>query len=186
MSSRDRPKDAKLNKRLTPKQERFVEEVASGDNSTLVESYEKAGYTMKGKRRSATNQASRMTRNPYIAPAIEKREQEIAKQTRAGMIASRRFVLQRLREEALDPESPANARVSALALLGRATNAFDSDEREARASASEAELIAELESRLQHLFPDIGAADVGGDVIEHEDVLPESAGRAERDDPEQA
>jgi hypothetical protein len=162
MSSRDRPKTRKLNKRLTAKQERFVEEVASGDNATLVESYEKAGYTMKGKRRSATNQASRMTRNPYIAPAIEERERAVAQEARAGMIASRRYVLQRLREEADNLDSRASERISALALLAKASGALDdASERESkRSTATEAELAAELQARLHAMSPELAAVDV--------------------------
>ena len=72
-------------------------------------------------------------------------------------------------------DSPANARVAALALLAKATNALGDDDAEGkRNSSTDAELVAELEARLLHLFPDIGAVDVNAPCIEAEDILSES------------
>ena len=92
---------------------------------------------------------------------IAERREAIAKQTLAPMIASRRYVLQRLREEADNPESPANARVAALSLLAKATNALgDAPESDKRSDASDEELAQELEARLAALLPDDDCIDV--------------------------
>lgn len=173
-------------RKLTPKQKRFVEVVATGDTATLVSAYTEAGYGTDGAKRSTLRTgASRLAKAPHVAPMIEERREQIEQQTHSGMIASRRYVLARLREEADDRDSPASARITALALLAKASGALeDAVDREAkRASASESELLAELEARLSHLYPDIGAIDVAGDVIDVQDAQPESAGSPASDEP---
>ena len=169
-------KTVKRKHALTPKQRAFVEAVASGDAANLTEAYRMAGYESEGSKSSTLHtSASRLARNPHVEPSIEERRVAIAKETQANVAASRRWVLQRLRMESENEDSPANARVSALALLARASGAlnFEENENERRKNASEDELVAELEAKLAHLLPGIGATDVNAAPIEVESMHPE-------------
>ena len=156
------PKKPKQAKRLTTKQRAFVEAVASGDHPTQVEAYLAAGYSSEGERKTAREAASRLANNSNIAATIEERTVAIGRESALGMIASRRYVLRRLREEADDPASPASARIAALSLLAKASGALDdaSDRESKRSSATEADLLSELEARLRTLAPELLASDV--------------------------
>ena len=137
-------------KRLTSKRKAFVEAVASGDAPTLTEAYREAFDAEGSSPRTAKNEASRLARDPYIAPAIEERRAQIDASSGAAQAGGRRYVLRRLREEADNLDSRASERISALALLAKASGALDQGSpEERRASSTESDLIAELEARLE-------------------------------------
>ena len=156
------PKKKTKKKKLTTKQRAFVNEVASGDHATQVDAYLAAGYSSAGKRKTAKEAASRLAADSNVAATIEERTQAVERQAAMGMIASRRYVLRRLREEADDPTSPASARITALSLLAKASGALDDagDRESKRANATESDLLAELEARLRTIAPELLASDV--------------------------
>jgi len=181
MGSKGKPK-------LTPKRRAFVEKVASGEAPTLAQAYRDT-YSAEGFAPHALHvEASRLAKHPDVALCIEERRRVLDARSGAKVAGGKAYVLRRLREEADDMDSPANARINALSLLAKASGALeDAVDREAkRASASEAELLAELEARLSHLYPDIGAIDVSGDVIDAQDVQPEPAESPVSDEPDEA
>ena len=137
-------------RRLTPKQEKFVEAVASGSEPTLTSAYTEAGYQANGKGSTSRTNASRLAKKTHVAPIIEERKAQYAAHAAASLAGRRNYVLQRLREEADNPDSRASERISALALLAKASGALDdAKERETkRTGATESDLIAELHTRL--------------------------------------
>ena len=140
----------KKRRRLTPKQEKFVEAVASGSAPTLTSAYTEAGYQVNGKGSTLRTNASRLAKKPHVAPIIEERKAAYTAHAAASLAGRRSYVLQRLREEADNPDSRASERISALALLAKASGALDdAKERETkRSTATEADLIEELHNRL--------------------------------------
>jgi len=140
----------KKSRRLTRKQEKFAEAVASGSSPTLTSAYTEAGYGDNGKGSTLRTNASRLSKNTHVAPIIEERRQAYTAQAAASLAGSKRYVLQRLREEADDPNSRASERISALALLAKASGALDDakDRETKRIGSSESDLIAELHNRL--------------------------------------
>ena len=156
------PKKKTKKKKLTTKQRAFVNEVASGDHSTQVDAYVAAGYSNAGKRKTVKEAASRLAADSNVVATIEERTEAIERKAAMGMVASRRYVLRRLREEADDPASPASARITALSLLAKASGALDdaSDRESKRSNASEEDLLSELEARLRTIAPELLASDV--------------------------
>jgi len=177
--------------RLSAKRRAFIERVASGEAPTLAQAYRESFDAEGSAAATVHTEASRLARDPQVAPSIEQRRRALEARSGAKLAGGKAYVLRRLREEADDRDSPASARITALALLAKASGALeDAVDREAkRASASEAELLAELEARLSHLYPDLGAIDVAGDVIDVidvQDVQPEPAGSPASDEPGEA
>ena len=143
-------------------QEQFADAIATGSSPTLTAAYIEAGYaTTTPKRSSIHVNASQLAANPKVVQRVEEKKADLERRSHVGMIASRRYVLQRLREEADNPDSPANARVAALSLLAKATNALgEAPESDKRSDASDEELAQELEARLAALLPDDDCIDV--------------------------
>jgi len=167
-------KGSRGKKRLTARQEAFARRVALGDDATLVGAMESAGYSVEGSAGTLRNEASRLARHPYIAPAIEAHRAAVTAHEVRQPAGGKAYVLRRLREEADDPDSPPNARIQALALLARASGALeDASDREAkRYGATEEELMSELAARLDAY------------VEEPLDVTPAPASAAVEDSPE--
>ena len=137
-------------KRLTPKRKAFVEAVASGDAPTLTEAYREV-YSADGFTTHALHvEASRLAQNPEVSLSIEERRAQLDAQAGAQQAGGRRYVLRRLRELSDAPDTPPSAAVSALALLAKASGVLDqSTPEERRANATESDLVAELEARLE-------------------------------------
>ena len=150
MGTRYRQK-GKKGKRLTAKQDRFVEALASGSSPTVTQAYREAGYgSDEGKPHTLHVNASRLAAHTDIAPRVEARRMALEARSGAKVAGGKAYVLRRLRELADAPETPASAAVSALALLAKASGALDDavDREAKRASATEDELVAELAARL--------------------------------------
>lgn len=137
-------------KRLTAKRKAFVEAVASGDAPTLTQAYRES-YNADGLSPGALYvEASRLAKDPKVSLSIEERRAQLDAQAGAAQAGGRRYVLRRLREEADNLESRASERISALALLAKASGALDQGSpEERRANATESDLISELEARLE-------------------------------------
>jgi hypothetical protein len=136
--------------KLTPKRRAFVEKVASGDSPTLAQAYRET-YSAEGFTPHALHvEASRLAQHPDVALSIEARRRALDARSGAKLAGGKAYVLRRLRELADAPETPPSAAVSALALLAKASGALDDavDREAKRASATEDDLLNELEARL--------------------------------------
>ena len=140
----------KKRRRLTQKQERFVEAIASGDAPTLVQAYTDAGYADKSNPATLRKNASRLANKTHVVPTLEERKAAYKAKAEASTSASKAYVLRRLREEADNADSRASERISALALLAKASGALDDavDREGKRSTANENELASELMQRL--------------------------------------
>jgi len=140
----------KKRRRLTPKQEKFIEAVASGSEPTLTSAYTGAGYQSGGKGSTLRTNASRLAKKTHVAPIIEERKAAYTAKAAASLAGSKSYVLQRLREEADNLDSRASERISALALLAKASGALDDakERKDRRIGATEQELLTELHTRM--------------------------------------
>jgi phage terminase small subunit len=107
------------NRNLTYKQKEFCRGLVKG--LTKTEAYSQA-YKHKGKRKTMSDNASRLSKDSRIqaeVEALERAKLYMDYQENAQKIAElRSLVVSQLTKEALDPESPPNARIQALSKLG--------------------------------------------------------------------
>jgi hypothetical protein len=107
------------NRKLTAKQRAYCKGIVQGLNQT--EAYSQA-YKHKGKRKTMSDNASRLSKDSRIQAEIEALERAklyLDYQNSAQKIAElRSLVVSQLTKEALDPSSPPNARIQALSKLG--------------------------------------------------------------------
>lgn len=140
------------NNKLTTKQERFAQEVASG--KTLTESYRLAYDASNMQTDTIQAQASRLMADHRIAARVN----EIfgAKKARESHDAARirAHVIERLQIESIDPESSASARIRALELLGRlgGVAAFEKPSDDTQAPADADSLAATLQDKISKLM----------------------------------
>ena len=91
--------------KATAKQRRFAELYASG--LSACEAYRQAGYSVAKPSTVATN-ASRLLKNPHVAPIIKELQQassEAATETRAALILRTEAIHKRLYEELMQSDS---------------------------------------------------------------------------------
>ena len=105
---------------LTPKQKQFARNLVAGMNQT--EAMDKA-YNYKGKRKTMSDDASRLANDRRITAeveALERAKAYIDYQTSSEMIRRlRSLVVSQLTKEATDPNSKAGERIQALSKLGQ-------------------------------------------------------------------
>lgn len=144
------------NKRnLTYKQKQFCKGLVSG--LTQTEAYSQA-YKHKGKRKTMSDNASRLVNDSRIqaeVEALERAKLYLDYQENAQKIAElRSLVVSQLTKEALDPESPPNARIQALAKLGSVSELQVFTERKIEktiikdSESAKAELMAKLKQAM--------------------------------------
>lgn len=161
--------------KITTKQAKFAKLLAEG--MPQVEAYREV-YDSSGNPNTQRVEAHRVATNPNVAPIVER---ERAHRERAEQRSARSrsgWIIERLVGEVEGGDSP-SARIRALELLGKASGLFDSgaDRESKRQTATELELIAELESRLVEILPGIGIIDA--ETIDTERAVSED----EKDDP---
>lgn len=161
--------------RITTKQARFAKLLAEG--MPQVEAY-RAVYSSSGNGNTQRVEAHRVATNPNVAPTIERERAHRERQEQRSARSRSGWIIERLVGEVEGGDS-ASARIRALELLGRASGLFDSgsDRESKRQTATELELIAELESRLVEILPGIGIIDA--ETIDTERAVSED----EKDDP---
>jgi phage terminase small subunit len=103
-------------RRLTYKQKTFCKGIVEG--LTKTESYDKA-YNFKGKRKTMSDEASRLAKDPRISAEIEALERAKEFNTLYSSAQLRTLVISQLTKEAVDPTSKASERISALSKLGQ-------------------------------------------------------------------
>ena len=103
-------------RQLTHKQKTFCKGIVEG--LTKTESYDKA-YNFKGKRKTMSDEASRLAKDPRISAEIEALERAKEFNTLYSSAQLRTLVISQLTKEAVDPTSKASERISALSKLGQ-------------------------------------------------------------------
>ena len=136
---------------LTYKQKQFCKGLVNG--LTKTEAMARA-YKYTGKRKTMSDDASRLSNDPRIiaeVEALERAKNYLDYQENAQKIAElRSLVVSQLTKEALDPESPPNARIQALSKLGSVSELQVFTERKIEktiikdSESAKAELMAKL------------------------------------------
>lgn len=100
---------------ITPKQQMFVAEyLANGGNQTKAAIA--AGYSEKSARVTASNMMT--------MPKIKKRIEAARQEQMDRLAVDGDWIVSKFKEEAIDPKSPAAARIRALELLGKVAGIF--------------------------------------------------------------
>jgi hypothetical protein len=164
---------------LTAKALKFCEMIAKGHRSAdaYITAYNVGEETG---RRSIQACASRLLGDPRVKRQVERvrQKQEVAMAQQA--LGLKEWTLQRLKEEASDSESPPAARVSALALLAKASKLIESGSQVsvnvANVSRPSADIERELLERLTAISQTSNTYDVipGDDVQDRPEDRPES------------
>jgi hypothetical protein len=141
----------------TRKQVEFAQRVGNGERQ--VDAYREV-YDTEGSPNSQRVSAHRLAHSPNVAPMIEAQRVENARLAARSARSRAHWVIERLATEAEDPDNPGAVRVRALEVIGKASGLYSEEDRAtARKSATELELVAELESRLTEILPGIGIPD---------------------------
>ncbi len=136
-------------KGLTPKQSAFAGFVASG--LSYSDAYKKA-YETKGKDATVNVLASRLAKKNHVRQAIDdlKADKKEAKRTHEKLNA--KWILERLKSEAMDDSNPPSTRVRALELLGKSEGVFDESSTVVVEHRNPDEIEKELRDRLSGFF----------------------------------
>ena len=135
---------------LTPKQSAFAGFVAQGTNYT--ESYRKA-YNAKNMSDNAISiEASKLVKKEHIKAQVDSLKANNRTAIKAHEHTRQAWILERLKEEALDLENPASTRVRALELLGKGAGLFDSTQTVVVENSTPDQSEAELNEKLALLF----------------------------------
>lgn len=151
---KDKPSHLRLVNRdntLTSKQEHFAQLVSRGE--TLTEAYRSAYDAENMKPSSIWVEACKLNQNPNVSQRIDALTADIAARKQTDDERLRMFVIEQLKNEALNAQSD-GARVQALTALGRTCQAFEDrqvieDNRDTRQAS---EIRADLERRLARLM----------------------------------
>jgi len=151
---KDKPSHLRLVNRdntLTSKQEHFAQMVSRGE--TLTEAYRSAYDAEKMKPSSIWVEACKLNQNPNVAQRIEALTADIAARKQTEDERMRMFVVEQLKQEALNAQSD-GSRVQALVALGRSCALFEDrqvieDNRDTRQAS---DIRADLERRLARLM----------------------------------
>tara|TARA_R100000458_G_scaffold51526_1_gene52446 strand:- start:84 stop:515 length:432 start_codon:yes stop_codon:yes gene_type:complete len=136
-------------KGLTPKQSAFAGFVASG--LSYSDAYKKA-YETKGKDATVNVLASRLAKKDHVRQAIDdlKADKKEAKRTHEKLNA--KWILERLKSEAMDDSNPPSTRVRALELLGKSEGVFDESSTVVVEHRNPDEIEKELRDKLSGFF----------------------------------
>ena len=151
---KDKPNHLRLVTRdntLTSKQEHFAQMVSRGE--TLTDAYRSAYDAENMKASSIWVEACKLNQNPNVAQRVEALTADIAARKQSEEERMRMFVVEQLKQEALNAQSD-GARVQALTALGRSCALFEDrqvieDNRDTRQAS---EIRADLERRLARLM----------------------------------
>ena len=165
----------------TQKQVDFAQKVGKGQRQ--VDAYREV-YNTEGSPNSQRVSAHRLAQSPNVAPMIEAQRVENARLAARSARSRAHWVIERLATEAEDPDNPGAVRVRALEVIGKASGLYSEEDRAtARKSATELELVAELESRLLEILPGMSTIDTdAANTIDTERIESE-IDEKEKDDP---
>ena len=136
-------------KGLTPKQSAFAGFVASG--LSYSDAYKKA-YETKGKDATVNVLASRLAKKDHVRQAIDdlKADKKEAKRTHEKLNA--KWILERLKSEAMDDSNPPSTRVRALELLGKSEGVFEESSTVVVEHRNPEDIQKELQDKLSGFF----------------------------------
>lgn len=136
----------------TEKQRKFAQSVAEGDSYS--EAYRKAYDAGGSSPQTVRVNAHRVAHNANVSPMIDELKARNERGLQRNLGSRRRWILERLLEEAESLESTPASRVKSLELLAKMAGMFDSEKERAekREHATESELIAELNQRLTQII----------------------------------
>ncbi len=135
---------------LTPKQSAFAGFVAEGTNYT--QSYRKA-YNAKNMSNNAISiEGHKLMKQAHIKLQVDSLKANNSTATKAHEHTRQAWILERLKEEALDMDNNASTRVRALELLGKGAGLFDSSTTVVVENRTPSQIEAELSEKLSILF----------------------------------
>jgi len=135
---------------LTPKQSAFAGFVAEGTNYT--QSYRKA-YNAKNMSDNAISvEGHKLMKQAHIKLQVDSLKANNSTATKAHEHTRQAWILERLKEEALDMDNNASTRVRALELLGKGAGLFDSSTTVVVENRTPSQIEAELTEKLGILF----------------------------------
>ena len=106
----------KRNRNLTKKMQGFAVDLATGE--TKAQAY-RNNYNSKGKAKTQGNEGSKLAKHPEIAKEVDLITEALEAAAAHSAAQLRGLVIGRLTKEALNMESPAAARISAIKALGQ-------------------------------------------------------------------
>ena len=135
---------------LTPKQSAFAGFVAEGTNYT--QSYRKA-YNAKNMSDNAISvEGHKLMKQAHIKLQVDLLKANNSTATKAHAHTRQAWILERLKEEALDMDNNASTRGRALELLGKGAGLFDSSTTVVVENRTPSQIEAELSEKLSILF----------------------------------
>jgi hypothetical protein len=142
---------------LTPKQAAFAGFIADGEGQ--ISAYRKAYKAGKMSDASIRVEASKTALNERVQAHIKALRQDKATAVKSQEKVRKSWVLERLRDEALDLENPPSTRVRALELLGKSSGLFDDSTTVTIESRTPEQIELELQDKLAALFGNSKAKD---------------------------
>lgn len=106
----------KRNRNLTKKMQGFAVDLATGE--TKAQAY-RNNYNSKGKPKTQSDEGSRLAKNPAIAAEVDLITEALEAAAAHSAAQLRGLVIGRLTQEAINMDSPAAARITALKALGQ-------------------------------------------------------------------
>jgi len=137
---------------LTPKQAAFAGFIVDGNSQ--IAAYKKSYSAGKMNDASIRVEASKIALNERVQAHIKALRQDKTTAVKSQEKVRKSWVLERLRDEALDLENPASTRVRALELLGKSSGLFDDSTTVTIESRTPEQIELELQDKLAALFGD--------------------------------
>jgi len=135
---------------LTPKQSAFAGFVAEGNNYS--DAYRKAYNSKNMTDRSISIEGYKLMKKEHIKLQVDLLRADNRTATKAHEHSKQTWILERLKEEALDIDNPASTRVRALELLGKGAGLFDSTQTVVVENRTASQIEAELAEKLERFF----------------------------------
>ncbi len=137
--------------KLTPKQERFAQLIAGGNDQSTA--YREA-FNSNGKDSTVHSEASRLMKNPKVSARVEQITEQKHRAISRKAVTDRELVVGKLRrwtEDGIDPttgDEPTQAQLTAAQLLGRTVALFSDKVEQVTTERTADEVAAEIKRRL--------------------------------------
>lgn len=146
---------------LTPKQLRFAHSAVSG--VSLAEAYRQAYDAENMSERAIRTEACRLAAHPNVSRAMEAISAEMAGKMQVITVSDRDMLITNLRRWTKGEDTPTSGQLRAAELLGKACGLYR-DIVETRTERPAAEVLADIEARLNALTPEpVKQSDDGGE-----------------------
>ena len=137
--------------KLTPKQERFAQLIAGGNDQSTA--YREA-FNSNGKDSTVHSEASRLMKNPKVTARVDQITEQKHRAISRKAVTDRELVVGKLRrwtEGGIDPttgDEPTQAQLTAAQLLGRTVALFSDKVEQVTTERTAEEVAAEIKRRL--------------------------------------